>query len=311
MQIFIYEKNGMKINPVLIKGAIIIVALFGCMKSSNIYYSSATMNINSKSFDFIGVEHNNGLDYVFSNTLQNNNNPRFSDDLKSVDKYVYEVSPITSSSKDNRDELFNSETRALLKSSITSRSIIIDRTALIKKLTPAQFSMIEKLDGAFSLPDVELQLSEIKSLKEEAINTLNNDEIVFVLSSLSLAEYSLIYWSGSKGEMWKDRIMEISNSRQGSLKINGENINMNVKSNKIDWHNVAVVDVGAFIAGFPAGVNVGVIVGGLTAGIASGGVAAGVGAVLGGIVGGTASGIATAISASAIVLAAEFIVDWF
>ena len=310
MQILIYEKNVMKINPVLIKGVIVIVALFGCMKSSNIYYSAATMNINSKSFDFIGLEHNRGLDYVFSNTLQNNN-PTFDDVLKSVDKYVYEVSPITSASKDNRDELFNSETRALLKSSITSRSIIIDRTTLIKKLTPAQFSMIEKLDGAFSLSDVELQLSEIKSLKEEAISTLNNEEIVFVLSALSLAEYSLIYWSGSKGEMWKDRIMEISNSGQGSSKINGENINMNVKSNKIDWHNVAVADVSAFIVGFPAGVNVGAIVGGLTAGIASGGVAAGIGAVLGGIVGGTASGIATAISASAIVLASEFIVDWF
>jgi hypothetical protein len=309
------KKNVMKRNPVLIKCAIALVALFGCMKSSNFNYSATINNINninSKSFDFIGVEHNRGLDYVFSNTLQNNN-PTFVDVLKSVDKYVFEVSPITSASKDNRDELFNSETRALLKSSITSRSIIIDRTALIKKLTPAQFSMIEKLDGAFSLPDVKLQLSEIKSLKEEAINTLNNEEIVFVLSTLSLAEYSLTYWSSSKGEIWKDRIMQISNSRSTYLhsKANSANVHLEIKANKINWHNIAAVDVAAFIAGFPAGINVGVIVGGLTVGIATGGIGAGVGAVLGGVVGGSASGIAAAIGASSLVLASELIVDWF
>lgn len=301
----------MKRVPIIQKSIIALIVLFGCMKSSNIYYTSAIMNINSKSFDFIGVEHNNGLDYVFSNVLQNNNNPRFSDFLKSVDKFVYEVSPITNTSKDNWDGLFNSETKILLKATVITKSIIIDRTSLIKKLTPAQFKMIEKLDIVLEIPEIELQLNEINLLKDEAVNTLDNNEVVFVLSTLSLAEYSINYWSGSKGEMWKDRILQIRNSRQGSLKTNGENINMNVKSNKIDWHNIAVADVSAFIVGFPAGVNVGAFIGGVTTGIASGGVAAGVGAVLGGIVGGTASGIATAISASSIVLAAEFIVDWF
>ena len=303
----------MKRVNVFKKCLVALLALVGCMKSSNYYYSNTPININSKSFDFIGVEHNSGLDYVFSNTLQINNNPTFNDVLQSVDKYVYEVSPITNTSKDDRNDLFNSQTRTLLKSTITSRSVIVDRSALIKKLTPSQFIMIEKLDQAFVMKDIESQLNEIKSLKEEALNTLNDDEIVFVLSALSVAEHSLAYWSSSKGEMWKDRIIQISNSRNSNLhtKANSTSIDLEEKANKIDWHNVAVVDVAAFIAGFPAGVNVGAIVGGLTTGIATGGIAAGVGAVLGGVVGGSASGIAAAIGASSLVLASEFIVDWF
>ena len=303
----------MKKITLIIKSTILLIVLVGCMKSGKVYNNYHSMNINSESFDFIGVEHNNGLDYVFSNVIENNNNPEFGDVLNSVDEYVYEVSPITRNSKDNRNDLFNSETRVLLKSSINSKSVIMDRAALMKKLTPAQFSMIEKLDQAFLMPNLESQLNEIKSLKNAALNTLNSDEIVFILSTLSVAENSLTYWSSSKGEMWKDRIMQISNYRgtQLPVKSNSTNLVLEIKANKIDWHNVAVVDVAAFIAGFPAGINVGVMVGGLTAGIATGGIGAGVGAVLGGVVGGSASGIAAAIGASSLVLASELIVDWF
>lgn len=303
----------MKKIYLIVKSTLLLMVLVGCMKSGNVYYNYDSMNINSASFDFIGVEHNKGLDYVFSNVLENNNYPTIDGVLKSADKYVYEVSPITSNSKDNRNDLFNSETRMLLKSSITSKSVIIDRFALTKKLTPAQYNMIEKLDQTFLIPNIDSQLNEIQYLKNEALNNLNNDEIVFVLSVLSVAEYSLTYWSSNKGEMWKDRIIQINNSRSTLLhtKVNSTNMLLEIKANRIDWHNVAVADVAAFIVGFPAGINVGVIVGGLTAGIATGGIGTGVGAVLGGVVGGSASGIAAAIGASSLVLASELIVDWF
>ena len=155
----------MKKITLIIKSTIMLFVIAGCMKSGKVDYNYDSININSESFDFIGLEHNNGLDYVFSNVIENNNNPAFGDFLNSVDKYVYEVSPITKNSRDNRNDLFNSQTRELIKSSVKSKSVIIDRAALMKKLTPAQFSMIEKLDQAFLLPNIETQLNEIKFLK--------------------------------------------------------------------------------------------------------------------------------------------------
>lgn len=303
----------MKKYSIILFSLAILIIHFSCNKYDTLNFYQDSSKITVSSFDFIGLEHNNGLDYVFSKTMEKSNNPTFNDVLKSVDTYVYEISIYTKGSEDNRNDLFNTKTKDLIKSSIATKSIIINREALLTKLTVNQFNLIEKLDRVFIIPNIDSQLKEIRYLKEVALNTLGKNEIVFVLSTLSLAEHSLIYWSSSKGELWMNRILQISNSKQAMLqtKFKGQSINNGIKTDKIDWHNVAVADVAAFIIGFPAGINAGAIVGGVTAGIASGGVAAGVGAVLGGVVGGSASGIASAISASSVVLAAEFIVDWF
>lgn len=291
----------------------VFVILISCNKYETNKFEQGSLMISSTSFDFIGEEHNNGLDYVFSTTIAKNNSLTSDDVLNTVDRYVYEISPLFKGSTDNRNDLFNNETRSLLKSAVSSKSIIINRAFLLNKLTTNQFNFIEKLDMIFSITSIDLQLKEISSLKEEAISKLNDNEIAFVLSTLSLAESSLKYCSSDKGALWMNSILQIGNSRAAKLQTNisRENISNVIKSNKIDWHNVAVADVAAFLIGFPSGINAGAVIGGVTAGIASGGIAAGVGAILGGVVGGSASGLASAISASSVVLAAEIIVDWF
>ena len=275
------------------------------MKSFNKGLLSAALVIGIAIF----MSCNKGLDYIYDNTFGKNKTTRLSDVLHAADKYVFEESPITNKSKDDRSKLFSAEHRAFLKVAVSTTSIITNRELLLKKLTPAQLGMIEKLDAAFSLPTYKEKQDRITDLSNEAIATLNENE---VLSSLSLAKHSLAYWEGAKGKQWNDRINQFYSTSNGiQVGMNGVGSNEHVQVNKIDWHNVAVADVAAFIIGFPGGVQVGALVGGITAGIASAGITAGLGAVLGGVVGGTASGLASAISASGIALAAEVAVDWF
>jgi hypothetical protein len=306
-------KNNNKGIYLSISAIVIITGFIYCNKSNNDVPSNQSIKISSTTFDFIGEAHNKGLDYVYSQTFENKSNTKIIDVLNATDKYVFEESPLTKGSKDNRIELFTSENLALLKASVASKSIILNRTELQKKLSPAQFSIIEKLDLIFLLPTYEERQQKIKDLKNEVIINLNDNEIVYILCTLSLAEYSMSYWNSEKGKQWKDRITQLYATGKTNIQIktNGINKNQNIRANKIDWRNVAVADVAAFIYGFPAGINVGALIGGVTTGVATGGIGAGLGAVLGGLVGGTASGLASAISASAVVLATEFIVDMF
>jgi len=306
-------KNNNKGIYLSISAIVIITGFIYCNKSNNDVPSNQSIKISSTTFDFIGEAHNKGLDYVYSQTFENKSNTKLIDVLNATDKYIFEQSPLTKGSKDNRIRLFTSENLALLKASVASKLIILNRTELQKKLSPAQFSIIEKLDLIFLLPTYEERQQKIKDLKNEVIINLNNNEIVYILCTLSLAEYSMSYWNSEKGKQWKDRITQLYATGKTNIQIktNGINKNQNIRANKIDWRNVAVADVAAFIYGFPAGINVGALVGGVTTGVATGGIGAGLGAVLGGLVGGTASGLASAISASAVVLATEFIVDMF
>lgn len=282
--------------------AITIVTLVSCSKSTQ--SEQAPIKLTATTFDFIGEEHNKGLDYVYSQTYGSNPKTTLDDVLKATDKYVFEISPITNKSKDDRSTLFTTESRNFIKSTVRSTSIISDRTLLLKKLTPAQFSIIEKLDAVFSLQTYEERQQKITDLTSDALVNLNDNEIVYILCTLSLAKHSVEYWNSSKGKLWMNRFITVN-----QVKTNGDN--NNVKVNKIDMHNVAVADIGAFLMSFPAGVKAGALVGGVTAGIASAGITAGLGAVLGGIAGGTAAGLSAAISASAVVMAAELAADFF
>jgi hypothetical protein len=166
-------------------------------------------------------------------------------------------------------------------------------------LTTKQYNYIERLDrliSTFNGHDLTDLLAKIKFLENESLINLNESEIVYFMSVTNLAKHSLDYWNSSKAEKWHSFI---KNKRNSPF------------TEKVDWHNVAVADIAAFIVGFPAGVKIGALTGGLAAGIASGGITAGLGAVLGGFVGGTVSGLAAAASASAVALAAEVSADWF
>jgi len=293
---------------------LICVTLFStsCYKNKEQETRKEILKITSTTFDFIGEEHNKGLDFVYSQTFANKINSNYNDVLIAATKYVFDESPMSKFSKDNRMVLFTPEKRELIKAAVESKSIIINRFELQKKLTQNQFSIIEKLDMALSLPNYEEQLQKIKVLKNEALVSLNDNEIVYILCTLSLAEHSVNYWNSEKGIIWKNRIDQLIKSDNAYLiKTNKVNEFQTTPVNKIDYHNVAVADVSAFMAGFPAGINTGALVGGLTAGIASAGITAGLGAVLGGLAGGTVSGLGTAITVSSIALAAEISVNFF
>lgn len=249
-------------------------------------------------FDRIGQAHNEGLDYVLEHMVNVNPNSSLQDVNQSAVEFVFNVNPETISSLDNRDLLNTSEHLSKITDIILARSIIAKREELIDKLTSKQLYFIDKLDTILSstLFQFEEGITQIRELEEHALEILNDDEIVYFLCVTNLARHSLEYWFSEKGLLWLEIIESGSNEPYAK---------------GIDWRNVAVADVAAFIAGFPAGVNTGAIVGGLTAGIASAGITAGVGAVLGGIVGGTATGLASAITASSYVLAAEILLSWW
>lgn len=250
-------------------------------------------------FDRIGQAHNEGLDYVLEHTVGPNPNSSIQDVNQSAVEFVFDINPETTATPDNRNVLYTNDHISKITDIILARSIIANREELTDKLTSSQLYFIDKLDTIFSATSFQYEesISLIRELEEQALEALNDDEIVYFLCVTNLARHSLEYWFSEKGLLWLDVINGGSNDPQPQA--------------RIDWRNVAIADVAAFIAGFPAGVNTGAIVGGLTAGMASAGITAGVGAVLGGIVGGTATGLASAISASGYVLAAEIILSWW
>lgn len=277
------------------------IAFLGCQKSIKTQHVLENIKLNADNFDFFGTTHNDALDYIYDNTFAINPNTNFNDVKNACSDYLYRVNPQTKISNDDKTIFNKAEFKNLIKSAVNSNSIFIDSVQLIKRLTVPQYNMIRRLDQLITSTSLtfENRIAEIRKLEDEAINTLNDNEIVYFLCTSNLSRHSLAYWNSEKGKRWIETINKNYNN------------NATTYSASIDWHNVAVADVAAFAVGFPAGVNVGMIAGGLTAGIASAGITAGVGAALGGIVGGSVSGLATAISASAVTLAAEAVVSWF
>jgi hypothetical protein len=192
-----------------------------------------------------------------------------------------------------------STTKQNIWKAVYSKSIISDEILLKQKLSVNQFLYLKELDvliSSFKGDDLSGLISKLKVVEDKAINTLSENEIVYILDVSNLAKHSLTYWNSKKANKWYTYFRNRGNNNIAA---------------KLDYHNVAVTDIAAFAVGFPAGINVGMLVGGLTAGIASGGITAGLGAVLGGFAGGTVSGLASAASASAIILGAEMAANWF
>lgn len=271
----------MKIKYSLLSLIGISIFFNSCQKNAALENLDETNKIilSTETFNFIGESHNEGLDYVFSNTFAINPKTNFEDVNKATIDYLYKINPSTKLTSEDKNKFFTNSHKDLIKDAVFSNSIIIDSFKLLQVVTPNQFAFLKQIDHFVTNNSLEFdeRISGLKKLEIEAIKNLNDNEIVYILCVSNLARHSLSYWNSGKGSLWSQKIAQ-NNDLRGASTLRA-----------IDWHDIAVADVAAFIVGFPLGVNVGMVVGGVTAGIASAGITAGLGAVLGGVAGGTAN----------------------
>jgi hypothetical protein len=297
------KKRSIFFNTILLFFAALLFS--SCSKTSNNKNSQETQRlkelvVDPESYNVIGQTHNEGLDYIFKETFEKNLQTTYVDVNDASVNYVFTKNPMTNKSKDDKSFFFKDEFRQLIKNAVYSNSIIASKEILLKKLTTEQYKIIEDLDKIVTSNNLSLKekIKQIANIESLAIKQLGDNEIVYVLCATNLAKHSLEYWDSNKSR-WISRINEIN-------AVKGSNIAL-----KIDYHNVAVADIGAFLLAFPAGAQAGALVGALALGIETFGTATAVGAVLGAIIGGTGTGTVAAITASSVVLAAEMILDWF
>jgi hypothetical protein len=299
----------MKFLKLALVTSVLLSLLFGCKKKSNLdsLDDAKKIELTPTTFDFVGQEHNAGLEYVFENIFAKNPNSKFKDVKDASVKYVFEVNSNTKASKDDKFQFETNDFKDLIKKATKAKSLDSLEHNFNRNLTKNQTDFIRKL--SMELTNTKHTYDEIVTniikLEKSAIKDFGENEIVYALCLSSVAKHSIEYWNTAKVEKWfklfKKQFQPIGNTNSNTLTLN----------RAIDWHNVAVADVLGFGAGFPSGVTVGMVAGGLAAGVATGGAAASIGAVLGGLVGGSATGLVGAVTASAGTLAAEVIVSWF
>lgn len=299
----------------------VTVSFFACNKnnitsktlSSTTNSSKISMDVftlTPNTFDFIGETHNNGLDYVFDNTINGNSNVNYEEISNSTIHYISQVNEFTKLSSDNLSVLSSNESKTFFKSICDQHSI---SSTFIKKYISLTFRQSQFVDTlGVIVADTNLTsneaISKIVNLELASISNLDSNEVVYALCLSNVAKHSIAYWSNAENaSKWLNHFGSEPNANPIYSTYGGKA----PTQTNINWHNVAVADVLGFGAGFPAGVTTGMVAGGLAAGVATGGVAAGIGAVLGGLVGGTATGLASATLASAGALAAEVVVGWF
>lgn len=268
--------------------------------------TSDSLVLTSDTFNIVGETHNNALDYIYNNQILGKISSNYDEINNTSIHYMFNVDENMKLTSDDPQSLKTQEQKAKAKF-IIDNSVVLSMSEIVakyNKISENQKKYIDLLDTAVKSNSLtyDVIISNIEDIERNAIEELSDSEIVYFLGVSSVAKSSVKYWNTNSGEKWFTSynipfqpIGTISENTQG----------------RVNWRNVAIVDLVAFAAGFPSGVTVGMVAGGLAAGVGSGGILAGVGAVLGGLEGGSASGLAAAATASAIRIGAEQIVSFW
>jgi hypothetical protein len=176
-------------------------------------------------YELIGVEHNKGLDYVFEKLKKENADKgttlRSSSDLSFLIKkasinFTLESEFGKGLEYNQMEGFLNSFGEIELRSGNTKNSGGIISVLGKVELTPLQIHYINQLDDILSKyehGDIQSTIEYIKNFEAEIIKTGSPDDLQILLSTTSVARYSLQYWLENH-DKWMSDIFDNSSVEQ-------------------------------------------------------------------------------------------------
>lgn len=180
--------------------------------------SYQTSNLTLHDFDYIGESHNNCLDSIYNLYFANSFNYSISyynslDQILCISiNYVQNQNPLTQNN-------FILDT-ALMSNTITNIINSTNSTFLnniSNRITVSQYQILQDM---FIIIDTSSSYSnmynELENLGNFVKLNLNNDEQIYMLMTLNVAQHSLIYWTSQNGQKWLDKRNELLGINQGN-----------------------------------------------------------------------------------------------
>jgi len=300
----------MKIN-IINKLIICLIALnmVACTKQNEV-----PINVEDKInlYDNVGQSHNEALDYIYRKTFNVNSTTSYNDVKKEIINYFLNVQPIFNDKAYCSNFCSTDEFDSDIKLSISSKSILTEKTLNSNKYSIQQINTLKDLDNIIDSDksDFDNLLFRITELENVSKKNLTKSDLPFILMTISIAKSSLSYWHSYKGQEWLNSLKNKPIQQVGEIKTLTNLKPLNIAQPSVDWSNVAKADIAGFLLGFPAGAIEGAQVGAVALGIETAGLAALPGLLIGGAVGGTATGLVKATAASSAALAAEYLWNW-
>lgn len=190
-----------------------IVFFTSCRKDSSINPNNGTSLLNSKTsglslnkdlstYSNLGIQHNRRLDSIYD-ILKSKQNPANSLDV--VDSLVVESNhnnKLSDNFQNSLDSMSHSQKnfyKSSLAKKVPTANLIPTKLysdAETSKLTPGQLKYLDQLNAIIRTknPSIDQILKSISSIEQQAIVELDDQEIVVVLSTTSIAKSTMQYW---------------------------------------------------------------------------------------------------------------------
>lgn len=192
-----------------------IVAFIACQKETNII-ENTKQTLTVEDFKFVGVEHNNGLDYIFDNLKLLNQNDGNKSTIESIDitilikKYASEYiesknsnSIVNFETKKGIDLIHRIKTENQLKFANSELNLYPD--SLKANYSTGLIILLDELDIVMKNENTDL-LEAIRAIEKiennESIDNLSDMEKMIIFTSCSMAKSSLSYWNENY-DKWK------------------------------------------------------------------------------------------------------------
>ncbi len=264
-----------------------LIGFWGCEGYDNIDIP------NYEIYQKIGIEHNNGLDYVFEE-LKKSDVSKIGLKSANLSEDIFEIAQ--NATKDFIAKTFDlsDENLSLVNLQIakafdkTSKNEVNLKSAnahLYESktealLTDTQINFLDELNAIMSDNDHDLKSLQkrIISIENRAVNNLVEEEYAVILAATSVAKYTLEYWSENL-DKWSVLLSGNTATLQTMPRLKSGNAESEEDDN-FSWKEVGKADVGGAVAA-AAGSGVGYLVAGgpvgwkAWAGIVAGGAAAG------------------------------------
>jgi len=252
---------------------------------------SVNSDIKPEYFEFMGKFHNDGLDYIYDNSVKYNYNLQY-DDLKlsSLEYFDYKYEYAEKSATLYFTEEMDYNIKNMVKNNLTLNQVVDELPVTdIEKVY-----LYELEDIVMDNIDYKKKIDDIDRLNVRIQNNPDLDDVQLarLFMTNSVAKHSIQYWNSEKREKWEKTFpIEIDPNYDGA-QYQTKGLTQG------QWNEVIRDDIKGFIGAFGVGVRTGAIRGAIVIGLASGGTGALAGAIIGALGGGVATGAAGAALAS-------------
>mgnify|MGYP006076124753 CR=1 FL=1 len=195
----------------IIKSSILIailgIALWSCKKTDNLPVNQnnkiepSALNINE--FEYIGQQHNDGLDFVYDKllTLKNDDSKVYSKEevIELTNQYTIEYYEYIKG-----DNSFN-EAHDIINDSYYNMQTLDQLYNRYENLSSGLTSALNNLDIIISNQNLGLNeiVTKIKELELQANDNLSSSDKIVFFSASTIARYTMNYWN-SNSNKWKE-----------------------------------------------------------------------------------------------------------